>query len=206
MTLACSPDQIAALGVPRETSERIALWTATLDRWQRAQRLVGWRRAEQLLEEGVADALKVLPLLSDLPEGPWLDLGSGNGLPALILAASRPAQPIHLVEARRKRCSFLRAAVRAMELRNVHVHHARAEELVEQADRPRPVLLSARAFVRPSELPAHAEAWGASHLLVSSSRARLPKDGWPEPWSLHVEHRSLPPATRLHLLLRQVQP
>lgn len=205
MTLACSPDQIAELGVPRETSERIALWTQTLQRWQTAQRLVGWRRWQDLLSEGIADALDALPLLDDLPEGPWLDLGSGSGLPALILAACRPDQPLHLVEARRKRCAFLRAAVRAMELPHVFVHHARADELLQQPDRPRPVLLSARAFAPPPQLPAHAEAWGATHLLISSSRARLPKEGWPAPWALHVEHRRLPPIDRIHLLLRRME-
>ncbi len=201
MTLVCSPERIT--GVPRETAERIAAWTATLDRWQKAQRLVGWRRAEDLLREGIADAVAALPLLTDIPAGPWIDLGSGNGLPALIFAAHHPAQPIHLVEARRKRCSFLRAAAAAMDLPEVHVHHARAEALLTSPDRPEPVLLSARAFVPPAQLPAHAERWGATHLLVSSSRARLPDQGWPDPWALHVEHPGHPPEGRVHMLLRR---
>jgi 16S rRNA (guanine527-N7)-methyltransferase len=203
VSLRCSPESIAALGVPRETSERIAAWTDTLDRWQKAQRLVGWRDAELLLHEGIADAVAALPLLDDVPDGPWVDLGSGNGLPALILASAHPEQEFHLVESRRKRCSFLRAAATAMGLQHIHVHNIRAEDLLTNPDCPRPVLLSARAFVPPDQLPGHAEAWQASYLLVSSSRARLPKEGWPSPWMLHVEHPGRPVHERLHLLLRR---
>jgi 16S rRNA (guanine527-N7)-methyltransferase len=201
VTLICSVESISALDVPRETAERIAAWTVVLDRWQKAQRLVGWKRPVDLLREGIADAVAVLPLLDDVPPGPWMDLGSGSGLPALILAAAHPEQELHLVEARRKRCAFLRSAAIEMGLPHVVVHHGRAEDLIHDAGAPRPVLLSARAFVPPEQLPAHAEAWGATHLLVSSSRARLPKGGWPAPWSLHVEHPGRPAAERRHLLL-----
>ncbi len=206
MTLSCSPESIANLGVPRGTAERVAAWTRTLDHWQRAQRLVGWRRAEDLLHDGIADAVAALPLLADLPDGPWLDLGSGNGLPGLIFAAAFPDQPVHLVESRRKRCSFLRAAVAAMDLGHVVVHHIRAEDLLDQPDRPQPVLISARAFAPPEQLPAHAERWGAHHLLVSSSRARLPDNGWSDPWALHVEHPGRPAEQRAHLLLSRAYP
>ena len=56
------------------------------------------------------------------------DLGSGAGLPGLVLAAALPATEVSLVEASRRTCEFLRTAVRAMELRNVHVLWMRAEE------------------------------------------------------------------------------
>ncbi len=203
MSLICSTESVLELGVPRETADRIVAWTHTLARWQKAQRLVGWRRSHDLLQQGIADALAAAPLLADLPDGPWLDLGSGSGLPALLLAAHYPERELHLVEARRKRCAFLRAAVVDMGLEHVRVHHGRAEDLITEAHRPHPVLLSARAFVPPEQLPAHADAWGVQHLLVSSSRARLPKGGWPEPWVLHVEHPGRPVGERLHLLLRR---
>lgn len=201
--LTVAVDAITALDVPRETAERIHAWTVELTKWQKAQRLVGWKRPQELLDEGIADAVAAAQLVGEVP-GPWVDLGSGNGLPGLILAAAHPDREVHLVEARRKRCAFLKAAARAMGLGKVAVHNARAEDLLSNPDCPKPTLLSARAFVPPEQLPGHAEAWGATWLLASSSRARLPKGRWPEPWTLHVERPGRPAPDRLHLLLKRI--
>ncbi len=68
----------------------------------------------------------VLPELSRFAPGTKvLDLGSGAGFPGLILAAATEAE-FTLVEARRKRASFLSAAASQMGLRNVVVESARA--------------------------------------------------------------------------------
>ncbi len=187
--LTCSAPAIeAALSpiapLPPGTAERLALWTAELNRWQRAQRLVGWRKADDLLREGLARAWAGVHLLAERP-GTLLDLGSGAGLPGLVAAAADPERTVHLVEARRKRASFLAAAARAMGLKNVEVHGCREEDL----EGPEPAVLTARAFAAPIEVVEAAERWGATTCLVGSSRARLPKEGWPpEGWMLHVEH------------------
>ncbi len=187
--LGCTADAIeAALSpiapLPEGTAERLALWSAELNRWQRAQRLVGWRTPEDLLREGLARTWAGVHLLAERP-GTLLDLGSGAGLPGLVTAAADPERVVHLVEARRKRASFLAAAARAMGLKHVQVHGCREEEL----EGPEPAVLSARAFAAPTEVVEAAERWGATACLVGSSRARLPENGWPPPgWMLHVEH------------------
>ena len=56
------------------------------------------------------------------------DLGSGAGLPGLVLAAVLPTADVSVVEASRRTCEFLSAAVRAMGLSNVDVLWTRAEE------------------------------------------------------------------------------
>ena len=56
------------------------------------------------------------------------DLGSGAGLPGLVLAAVLPTAAVSLVEASRRTCELLRAAVRAMKLGNVDMLWTRAEE------------------------------------------------------------------------------
>ena len=74
-----------------------------------------------------------------------LDLGSGAGFPGLILASACDAE-IVLVEARRKRASFLSVTAAAMGLANVRVEASRADSTVLQ-----PVfdLVTARAFAEP---------------------------------------------------------
>jgi 16S rRNA (guanine527-N7)-methyltransferase len=61
----------------------------------------------------------------------WADLGSGAGLPGLVLAIllkGRPGSTVHLVESMAKRCRFLDEVVAALDLPAV-VHQARAESL-----------------------------------------------------------------------------
>lgn len=64
-----------------------------------------------------------------LPSGPrLLDVGSGGGLPGIVIAIRRPDLEVHLLEATRKKADFLREVGEALGL-TVKVHHGRAEEL-----------------------------------------------------------------------------
>ena len=74
-------------------------------------------------------------LLAALPErGRVLDLGSGGGLPGLVLATYRPELELTLLEARRRACQFLRDAVARLGATAVTVVEARAEEAARRAE------------------------------------------------------------------------
>ena len=62
------------------------------------------------------------------PSGRVLDLGSGGGLPGLVLATARPELELTLLEARQRACRFLREAVAELGLTGVEVVESRAEE------------------------------------------------------------------------------
>jgi 16S rRNA (guanine527-N7)-methyltransferase len=63
-----------------------------------------------------------------------LDLGSGGGLPGLVIATARPALELTLLEARQRACRFLREAVSALGLERVTVVEVRAEEAARRPD------------------------------------------------------------------------
>lgn len=63
-----------------------------------------------------------------VPSGRVADLGSGAGVPGLVLAAALPDRSFVLVESVGKKCAFIRETAEAMGLGNVEVLHARAEE------------------------------------------------------------------------------
>jgi 16S rRNA (guanine527-N7)-methyltransferase len=89
------------------------------------------------------------------------DLGSGAGFPGLVLAAASDAD-FTLVEARRRRATFLEVASGAMELRNVTVAAMRAEQVGSMFG-----VVLARAFERPESLyPVAAAMLAPSGLLV----------------------------------------
>jgi 16S rRNA (guanine527-N7)-methyltransferase len=71
------------------------------------------------------DALRGAPLVAEF-EGPVVDVGSGGGSPGIPLAAALPEREVVLLEARRRKCDFLREIAAAFP--NVTVVEGRAEE------------------------------------------------------------------------------
>jgi 16S rRNA (guanine527-N7)-methyltransferase len=96
-----------------------------LDVWSRKTNLLSCGSARELVERHLLDSLAISPLLPS--QGLLVDLGSGAGFPGLPLAIQRPDQTFLLVEARRKRASFLREVRRTLQLTNVQIHEGRAE-------------------------------------------------------------------------------
>lgn len=83
-----------------------------------------------------------------------LDLGTGAGVPGVVLAALRPASQWVLVDANERRCEYALAAVRSLGMQGrVEVVHARAEDVAhDPAHRSRYDLVVARLFGPPADL------------------------------------------------------
>jgi 16S rRNA (guanine527-N7)-methyltransferase len=122
----------AGLGVPLspEAARRIAAYVDELRRWLSRVNLVSRGDADALVERHVLDSLAAAPLLADTPETAWIaDVGSGAGLPGIPLAVVLAPRRIVLIEPRRKRASFLRAAARRAGPLAIEVRESRVEEL-----------------------------------------------------------------------------
>lgn len=98
------------------------------------------------------------------PSGPWLDVGSGGGLPGLVLAVLNPC-PITLVEPRRLRVAFLRDVANALGLRNVTVAPCRVQQAVGRF-----AVVTARAVAPVSDLL----TW-TTHLVSRETLYLLPR-------------------------------
>ncbi|MGA7873134.1 MAG: 16S rRNA (guanine(527)-N(7))-methyltransferase RsmG [Candidatus Binatus sp.] len=150
---------IAATGVVANTVEflgRIERMAATLALWGTKINLTAHPRDpdeivfhvfDSIIPVSIAVSSKILRLNTRLDrERRFLDIGSGAGFPGLVIAAAINAQ-VTLVEARRKRATFLSEVAVEMGLRNVHVECARAESLDV---RDRFDLVTARAVGNPA--------------------------------------------------------
>jgi 16S rRNA (guanine527-N7)-methyltransferase len=80
----------------------------------------------------IADSLVGLEVPAVGEAARIVDLGSGAGLPGLVLAIARPEAEVVLVESVGKKCAWLERTVSALGLENVRVVCARAEELDEE--------------------------------------------------------------------------
>lgn len=86
------------------------------------------REPHRVLDEHLADSLVALELAEVRAAQELLDLGSGAGVPALPLAAARPAARVVALDSRARRTAFIARAAASLGLENVEVVTARAEE------------------------------------------------------------------------------
>jgi 16S rRNA (guanine527-N7)-methyltransferase len=115
------------------------------------QNLISTASLQQVWQRHVADSLQLLlhvPRETLGQRGSWLDLGSGAGLPGLVLAIARPDMDFNLVESRKKRVVWLESVVRYFALSNCTVHGSRLET-VQSAPMQ---VICARAFAPLSKL------------------------------------------------------
>lgn len=110
---------------------RLERYVALLSLWNRRGRMTAERDASAIVSKHVLDCLAPVPHLPR--RGPVVDVGSGAGLPGIVVACVRPDLEIVLLESRRRRVSFLREAIRTIGLGRVEALEMRAEDAVRGA-------------------------------------------------------------------------
>lgn len=136
--------------VPAVIMERLEVFADLLRHWQRAKNLVSNTTLDQFWSRHVFDCYQLLQL--GHAGGHWVDLGSGAGLPGLVIALGRCESTenlqhgsVTLVEANGRKCAFLRAVSRETNV-PVTILNNRIES-VSIADLPhRPDYITARAL------------------------------------------------------------
>jgi len=109
--------------------------------------------ATRIRERHILDCLRAAPVVHEVDVA--CDLGSGAGLPGIVVAVAEPGVRVLLVESRAKRAAFLEFAVLELGLSNADVVVGRAEELRREVD-----ACFARAF---APLP---RAWSAARGIL----------------------------------------
>ena len=176
-------------------------FTPTAAQWARLERFAAMLVAENdrqnliaastiptLWVRHIADSAQLLELDTRDGEGLWIDLGSGPGLPGLVVAILSE-RPMLLVESRRRRCDFLRAVVGELALPHVEVIEAPLERIETRAA----ATISARAFApldKLIDLSARFSTESTRWLLPKGRNAVKELALLPQAWQnlFHVEH------------------
>ena len=118
---------IAQLGISlnEDTPATLLQFLELLQKWNKVYNLTAIRDPQQMVSHHLLDSLAVIP---HLWAGRWLDVGCGAGLPGLVLAISKPEWQFSLLDSNSKKTGFVQQAIIELELRNVAVHCARAED------------------------------------------------------------------------------
>lgn len=127
--------------------ERLERFADLLIEENQRQNLISKASEAHIWQRHIADSAQLLnhvpgETLDHTRGEPWLDLGTGAGLPGLVIAAILPDFPVRLVESRARRVEFLQDCVNELGLGRCEVLHDRLERI-----EPFPAsVISARAF------------------------------------------------------------
>lgn len=152
----------AQLDVPRGTMATLEKYVELIHVESARQNLVSASTLDSIWSRHIVDSAQLAPLLRS---GRFIDIGSGAGLPGIVLAAIT-GSPTLLIEPRRKRAEFLADCAATLGLANVSVRQARAETVAA----PPAASITARAVAPLAALFA-----AAAHLADRDTRWILPK-------------------------------
>lgn len=135
---------------------QLAAYMVMLAHWNSTFNLTALRDPQEMLTHHLTDCLAVLaPLARHLQTGVpaeagqpirLMDVGSGGGLPGVVLAIARPDVQVTCVDTVGKKAAFIRQVAAELRLPNLRAEHARVEQLKGRYD-----LITSRAFASLSD-------------------------------------------------------
>lgn len=135
-------EQSPALLVPTAAqSAQLVQYAQLLRQWNPKINLVAPSTLSDLEERHIKDSAQLAPHLIGMAPSSVLDVGSGAGLPGLILAILAPRHSYTLAERDQRKSAFLRTSAHALGLANVTVHAGDVRDLKNRYD-----LITCRAW------------------------------------------------------------
>jgi 16S rRNA (guanine527-N7)-methyltransferase len=192
--LLCRGANDLALALSEAEVARLIAYVRLIERWNATYNLTAIRDPREMVVQHLLDCLAAAAALERRRAGGagerLVDVGSGAGLPGLVIAMMSPAREVTCVDSVGKKAAFITQAVGVLGLKNAHAVHGRIEKLVDRFD-----IVASRAFASLGELVA-----ATSHLLKDSGtwmamkgktpRAELLELG--EGFEFHVEPLRVP--------------
>ncbi len=105
---------------------KLLIYIDLLIKWNKTYNLTSLTTKEDIITTHLLDCLSVVKKIDGQR---ILDVGSGAGLPGLMIALARPTTHLCLIDKVAKKTSFMKQAVLELELSNVEVIHGRVEDL-----------------------------------------------------------------------------
>lgn len=175
------------LALPDAAVRQLLDYMAALERWNRVYNLTAVRAPAEMLTHHLLDSLAVVaplrrhlglpPVPAQAPGGSSaapvrvLDVGSGGGLPGVVLAIACPDLQVTCVDAVAKKAAFVGQVAASLRLPQLRGVHARVESLVGPFD-----LICSRAFASLADFATWSRAALAPHGVWMAMKGRVPHD------------------------------
>ncbi|MCF6303908.1 MAG: 16S rRNA (guanine(527)-N(7))-methyltransferase RsmG [Rhodobacteraceae bacterium] len=190
--------------VPRETMEQLAQYEVLLTKWNQKINLVAPSTIPDIWHRHFADSAQLWSL-RNLDATNWLDIGSGAGFPALVLAIFAKKQSPNLiftlVESDQRKCAFLINVAQALDL-NIIIKPERIENLASQPFD----MISARALSSLPELLEISEPFCKESticLFPKGNRYELELTKARKTW--HIEEQKIPSLTDAESVILRIE-
>lgn len=129
-----------------EQQKKLDAYTQLLLKWNATHNLIGRSTTAEVIHRHIVDSAQLLPHLPT--QGKVVDVGSGGGLPGIVLAILSPGVQFTLAERLNKKAAFLSTVKHAIDLNNVFVHAGDCQTLPPATYN----MVTARAVAALSEL------------------------------------------------------
>jgi 16S rRNA (guanine527-N7)-methyltransferase len=178
--------------------EQLLAYQAMIEKWTRVYNLTAVRDPGEMMTHHLLDSLAAVPALqrylqsAGLAHGSrLLDVGSGAGLPGVVIAVCCPTVAVVCVDAVAKKAAFIKQASLALQLPNLTGLHARVESIAQPFD-----VICSRAFASLADFTAWSAGALAPRGVWMALKGRRPLDelkALPEKISMfHVEPLAVP--------------
>ncbi len=183
--LKAGADQLQ-LSLPDESLEKLLDYLALLQKWNGVYNLTAVRDPKQMLTQHVLDCMAALPAFTHARR--VLDVGSGGGLPGVVLAIwalhAAPEMRIDMIDTVHKKTAFLTQAKAELGLTNVKVHTGRVEQFQspEKYD-----VITSRAFAELGDFiqwSGHLLADPGEMIALKGQARTMEKETMPEGWCI----------------------
>jgi 16S rRNA (guanine527-N7)-methyltransferase len=182
------------LSLPESQQMQLLSYVDLMAKWTKVYNLTAVRDAQEMLTHHLLDSLAVVqPLCRELaklvlPEGHdqmrLLDVGSGAGLPGIVIAITCPEVSVTCVDTVAKKAAFIQQVAATLKLPNLKGLHARVESLTEPYE-----VVSSRAFASLLDFTAWSRAALAPHGVWMAMKGKHPDQELAAlPESTHVFH------------------
>jgi 16S rRNA (guanine527-N7)-methyltransferase len=199
------------LSLSEAQCDALLAYQAMLIKWNQVYNLTAVRQPADMLTHHLLDSLAVLPPLQRHlagRAGRLLDVGSGGGLPGVVLAIMLPELEVTCVDTVGKKASFIRQVAGDLKLRNLSAAHARVEDLqLAPFD-----VIASRAFASLGDFTRLTHHLLAAGGVWMAMKGKVPSDemtALPSECSVfHVEQLAVPGlnAERCLVWIRQAPP
>lgn len=140
--------QTLGLNLSEAQLHQLLAYLAMISKWNKVYNLTAVREPQAMLTQHLVDSLSLLPALRRHSQSSGqsslrlMDVGSGGGLPGVVVAICEPNIDVTCVDAVAKKASFIKQVAAELRLPNLHGEHSRVEAL----NTPPFDLITSRAF------------------------------------------------------------
>ena len=128
-----------------DVQQKLSEYVSLIKKWNKTRNLVSRQSTDQDLKEHIVDCLAIN---REISSNKILDVGTGAGLPGVVIALTNPETKITLLDSNQKKMAFLTHVKSKLNLKNVELRHTRIEDYDASNER----LIVCRAFSSPKEL------------------------------------------------------